>query len=164
MSKADGKYLTGKLKDMIVQEFACFESAVSIQRRAKEEFGRDIPISTLYSFAGRHSDLIITQRDLLSTQLQKIPVASLYWRLKKRQDLIDDIEKNGLWYTDKQGIRRGNHGKINELLNSAMTEFKQVEEIQVDNTVINILSTTEKDFLGMLKKKFPDDRVIENGK
>ncbi|MBC8461569.1 MAG: hypothetical protein H8D67_26640 [Deltaproteobacteria bacterium] len=90
-------------------------------------------------------------------------MANVFWRIKQRQDLIDDIKnKNdgtGLWWKDKDGIEKGNHLVINKLLDSAAEEFKQVFSISIDTDAVNVLNMNIADFEKFLDKEKESELV-----
>lgn len=157
------KYIVGELKEFIVAQYAAFEMPKKIQALVLERFKITVPIDSIRKVKSRDAGLIDEARERLKKQLDAIPLANVFWRIKQRQDLIDDIKnKNdgtGLWWKDKDGIEKGNHLVINKLLDSAAEEFKQVFSISIDTDAVNVLNMNIADFEKFLDKEKESELV-----
>lgn len=149
------KYITGELKEFIVAQYAAFEMPKKIQALVLERFEITVPIDSIRKVKSRNKDLIDEARERLKKQLDKIPLANVFWRIKERQELIDDIKKKGLWEKDENGsdTNSSRHLLINKILDSAAEEFKQVFNISVDTEAVNVLAMSVADFEKFLDRE-----------
>ena len=153
------KYIVGELKEFIVAQYAAFEMPKKIQALVLERFKITVPIDSIRKVKSRDAGLIDEARERLKKQLDAIPLANVFWRIKERQALIDNVKKEGLWWEDKDGIRKGNHLIINKLLDSAAEEFKQVLNINIDTDAVNVLNMKVDDFMKYLDREKASELV-----
>lgn len=149
------KYITGELKQFIIEQFAGFEKPAQIREMVQAKFDIDIPIKTIRTIKKRNREEIAEARERLKKQIDKIPIANVFWRIKQRQELLEDLKNKGLW--DEDGNPR--HLLVNKILDGAAEEFKIVLNMQVDNSVTNVLNMTIDDFKKFIRK----DMELESG-
>ncbi len=82
--------LNGRAKHLICQLFAEFESPTAIQAAVETEFGVRVSRETLYHYKNhpRWQKVIEEKRQALDANVDRLPISSRFWRLRKRQELI----------------------------------------------------------------------------
>ena len=86
--------LNGPAKHLICQLFAEFESPTAIQTAVENEFGVRVSRETLYHYKNhpRWQKVIEEKRQALDANVDRLPISSRFWRLRKRQELIGKAE------------------------------------------------------------------------
>jgi len=158
------KYVTKEMRSFIIKHFAGFEKPKVVCELVHAEFGVEVTRSNVYKIKATHQDSIFRERKRLADQLQDIPIANLFYRLKERQKMVDDIKEKGLWYKDKDGIKKGNHAIINKILDSCSEEFKQAININVDAEIHQVLNLSDSDFMKFLVKEKDGNLLIGQGR
>ncbi len=83
--------LNGPAKHLICQMLAEFESPGTIQNAVENRFGVRVSRETIYHYRNhpRWKKIIEDKRRALDHNLEQLPIGSKYWRMRKRQDLVE---------------------------------------------------------------------------
>jgi hypothetical protein len=90
-SKLTAHKLTGPAKDAVCQLLAEHARVTEVQAAVKQEFGIEVSLPAIvwYRDSPKWSKIIEAKRQALDANLDRLPISSRYWRLKKRQELLD---------------------------------------------------------------------------
>ena len=90
-SKLTAHKLNGPAKDLVCQLLAEFARPTEVQAAVKDEFGIEVSLPAIlwYRDSAKWSKVIEAKRQALDANLDRLPISSRYWRLKKRQELLD---------------------------------------------------------------------------
>ncbi len=90
-SKLTAHKLTGPAKDLVCQLLAEFARPTEVQAAVKDEFGIQVSLPSIlwYRDSPKWSKVIEAKRQALDANVDRLPISSRYWRLKKRQELLD---------------------------------------------------------------------------
>ena len=137
MPKKDSeKYkLSGEHKEFILNKLALHCGQTEIVKAIKANFNIDICVQGVDYYKREYEKEWREKRDYFNKHIAEIePFADKSLRVQKRGDLIRDIIDKGLWYTvfGKFGDHeKGNHGAINDLLDSIK---KEIEPFKIAQT------------------------------
>ena len=83
--------LNGRAKSLICQLLAEFESPVTILNAVENQFGVRISRESIYYYKNepRWKKVIAEKRRALDHNLEQLPIGSRYWRMRKRQELVE---------------------------------------------------------------------------
>ncbi len=120
--------LKGEHKDFIISKLALHCGQTEIAAAVKDEFGIDMSKQNVDYYKRKYEKEWRKKRDYFNKHIAEIePFADKSLRVQQRGDLIRDIVDKGLWYTvfGKFGdYEKGNHGAINDLLDSINKELE----------------------------------------
>ncbi len=90
-SKLTAHKLTGPAKDAVCQLLAEHARPIEVQAAVKQEFGIEVSLPAIvwYRDSPKWSKVIEAKRQALDANVDRLPISSRYWRLKKRQELLD---------------------------------------------------------------------------
>ncbi|HEA19633.1 hypothetical protein LCGC14_1125860 [marine sediment metagenome] len=137
MPKKDSeKYkLDGIHKEYILNKLALHCGQTEIVKAIKTNFGIEISVQGIDYYKREYEKEWREKRSYFNKHIAEIePFADKSLRVQKRGELIRDIEDEGLWYTvfGKFGDhKKGNHGAINDLLDSIK---KEIEPFKIAQT------------------------------
>jgi len=141
------------VRQAIIDELACGEFPIAVQKYVREKTGVKVPIATIKIIKWRKRDVIEVRRVELNDEIQKaLPIANIYYRLLERQKMVDEIKKKGLFYLDKDGIEKNHCLAVNKLLDSAAEDLKPIINVNVNAEINNILNTSAEEFEKFLVK------------
>lgn len=120
--------LDGEHKEYVINKLALHCGVTEIAESLKEEFGIDITPPGIAYYKREWEKEWRKQREYFNKHIAEIePFADKSLRVQKRGDLIRNIVDKGLWYTIKTAFgehNKGNHGAINDLLDSIHKELE----------------------------------------
>lgn len=123
------KRLPATAKAYIYSAMAQYVPMEEIRKHVSDLAGREIPLQTIHTYKNRpkHAAEIDRLRELYRQDLVKqYPIADILYRLKVRQDLIDDILNGNLWCISEHGADRGNHQAVNQILTAAAEDVDRI--------------------------------------
>lgn len=162
--------LEGIHKEFILNKLALHCGQTEIVEAIKEEFGIEISVQGIDYYKREYEEEWRKKRDYFNKHIAEIePFADKSLRVQKRGELIRNIEEKGLWYTifGKFGdYEKGNHGAINDLLDSIHKELEPNKVAWTDpsgeyavETVVILPAVIGPDGKPMIKKeKKADDK------
>ena len=76
------------------QLLAEFEPPLVIKTALKDEFGVSIATEAIYHYkrSPKWQKVVQAKREALDAAIDRLPISSRYWRLKRRQEMIDKAE------------------------------------------------------------------------
>lgn len=120
--------LDGEHKQFVINKLAMHCGQTEIVEAIKKEYDVVISVQGIDYYKKKYETEWREQRAYFNLNIAEIePFADKANRVKARGDLIRDIEEKGLWYTvfGKFGdYDKGNHGAINDLLDSIHKELE----------------------------------------
>jgi|GEM_PF-3067640 len=138
--------LDQKHKYEVIQMLAAFQKPKDIVEHLKACHGISVTERNIYFYLENRVEDIETERERIRRDIRAIPIANLFYRLKERQTLIDDLKEH-LWIdvylnrdgraiTDEDGNpkllkKQGNHSVINQLLDSTAKELGPLEAEEI---------------------------------
>lgn len=145
-NKLTANKLEQKHKHEVIQMLATFQKPKDIVEYLKARYDISVTERNIYFYLENRVDDIETERDRIRRDLRAIPIANLFYRLKERQALIDDLKEH-LWievYLNRDGRaitgedgnpkllkKQGNHSVINQLLDSVAKELGPLESEEI---------------------------------
>ncbi len=83
--------LNGRAKHLVCQMLAEFESPATIQNAVESRFGVRVSRETIYHYRNhpRWKKIIEDKRRALDHNLEQLAIGSRYWRMKKREELVE---------------------------------------------------------------------------
>ena len=90
-SKLTAHKLTGPAKDLVCQLLAEFARPTEVQTAVRQEFGITVSLPSVlhYRASPKWSKIIEQKRQALDANVSRLPISSRYWRLKQRQEILD---------------------------------------------------------------------------
>jgi len=90
-SKLTAHKLSGPAKELVCQLLAEFARPTEVQKALRQELGVEISLPSIswYRDSPKWAKVIEDKRRALDANLDRLPICSKYWRLKKRQELLD---------------------------------------------------------------------------
>ncbi len=144
--KLTANKLEQKHKHEVIQMLAAFQKPKDIVEHLKALYDISVTERNIYFYLENRVEDIEAERERIRRDIRAIPIANLFYRLRERQSLIDDLKEH-LWIdvylnrtgkviTDKDGSpkllkKQGNHSVINQLLDSTAKELGPLESEEV---------------------------------
>ncbi len=127
--------LNGIHKEYVINRLALHCGLTEIAESLKIDFDVDVTPQAIEYYKREYEEEWREKRSYFNKHIAEIePFADKAQRVQKRGDLIRDIEEKGLWYTLITQFgkhEKGNHGAINDLLDSIK---KEIEPFKIAQT------------------------------
>ncbi len=145
-NKLTANKLEQKHKYEVIQMLATFQKPKDIVEYLKARYDISVTERNIYFYLENRVEDIETERERIRRDIRAIPIANLFYRLRERQALIDDLKEH-LWidvYLNRDGRaitdvdgnpkllkKQGSHGVINQLLDSTAKELGPLESEEI---------------------------------
>ena len=129
-TKLTAHKLTAPAKDLVCQLLAEFARPTEVQGAVKEEFGIKVSLPSIlwYRDSPKWAKIIEGKRKALDANVNRLPISSRYWRLKKRQEILDQARSG-----DKPDL-----GTARGVLQDAAKEMGKPEDARTNIGQVNI--------------------------
>jgi DNA-binding transcriptional regulator YhcF (GntR family) len=141
-----------KIRQAIIDNIAAGETTDETAAIIRRDFDYVVPVNTIAIIRVRHRETIMERRVQLTNEVNRIPVANVYYRMLQRQKMVDDIKKQGLFYQDQNGIVKSRCLEINKILDSAAEDMKPLIQVNVNQEIVTILKSSQEEFEQFLLK------------
>ena len=133
-SKLTAHKLDGPAKDLVCQLLAEHARPTEVQAAVKQEFGVEVSLPSIvwYRKSSRWARVIEEKRKALDTNLDRLPIASKYWRMWQRQQILEQAR-----HQDKPDL-----GTARGLLTDAAREMGQLQPEESGSPHIGSINLT----------------------
>jgi hypothetical protein len=135
-SKLTAHKLPGPAKELVCQLLAEWARPTEVQKAIREEFGIAISLPTIawYRKSPKWSRVIAAKREALDANVGLLPISSRYWRLKERQDLLEQARSG----------QKADLGTARGILTDAARELGQLQpeeggDVQIGQLNIRVI-------------------------
>lgn len=130
-----------EIKEYIINAFAAHVEAKQIKKDLAELYGKTYNVKYLSNQKTRFKAEIAEKRKELNQNVQDIPIANLYWRLQRRQEMLETIK--GQQYRQGAAIL---YQVANAILDSTARELAELTGQGWEGTLIGLMQMSADQF------------------
>ena len=154
--------LTDESEDALITYYGLGKKSEEIQELLRENYGVELSIQTIRNYRLKYRKRIKLVRGDRERLLSEVPIAHIAHRIDKRQAMIDKLEREGFWYTDRHGELRNRSGEINRILDSVAAEMSQLAQSEAASAALLILQMNQGEFMKALRHEAAMNWGFEN--